>query len=66
MPNKMNPKTPTSRYIIIKITKFKTNKKKEFWGVPIVAQHATNLSNIHEDVNFIPGLAQWVKDLALV
>ena len=30
-------------------------------GVPIVAQHITNLTSIHEDV----GLAQWIKDWAV-
>ena len=33
-------------------------------GVSAVAHLDTNLTSIHEDVSWIPGLAQGVKDLA--
>ena len=34
-----------------------------FPGVPVVAQQVKNPKSIHEDVGWIPGLAQWVKNL---
>ena len=35
-------------------------------GVPIVAQWLTNMTRNHEVVGLIPGLAQQVKDPALL
>ena len=35
-------------------------------GVPVVAQHLANLISIPEDTGSIPGLSQWVGDLALL
>ena len=43
----------------------KLKKKKEALGAPVVAQWLTNPTRNHEGVGLIPGLAQWVKDLAL-
>ena len=35
-------------------------------GVPIMAHQVKDLTNTHEDVSLIPGLAQWVKDPVLL
>ena len=35
--------------------------KEETFGVPVVTQWIKNPTRISEDVDLIPGLAQWVK-----
>ena len=35
-------------------------------GVPVVAQWFTNPTRNHEVAGWIPGLAQWVEDLAML
>ena len=35
------------------------------WGVPLVAHCVKNLTSIHENAGYIPGLAQCVEEPAL-
>ena len=44
----------------------KKKKKKEKRGVPVVARQLMNPTNICEDLDLIPGLAQWIKDPVLL
>ena len=54
----------TKRYL--RCVRYKNNHSvNTHWGIPVVAQQLTNLTSIHEAAGSIPGLAQWVKDLAL-
>ena len=44
---------------------FHFHLKFKNWGVPVVAQWLTNPARNYEVAGSVPGLAQWVKDLAL-
>ena len=47
------------------MTVYTENAKESTIGVPVVAQQVKHPASIHEDAGLIPGLAQWVKGLAL-
>ena len=42
------------------------NRNEHNIRVPIVAQQVMNTTSIDKDSGSIPGLAQWLKDLALL
>ena len=50
---------------ILYLTKLLESQRAVLWEVPIVVQWVKNPTSIHEDEGLIPGLDQWVKDLAL-
>ena len=43
----------------------KKKKDSKIYFLGVIAQWLMNLTSIHEDAGLIPGLAWWVKDLAL-
>ena len=55
-------KESEKEWVYVFILLYKKKKKKR---VPLVTQWLTNPTRNHEVVALIPGLAQWVKDLAL-
>ena len=57
---------PYATEVAQEMAKRPKKKKKFIFGVPLVAQQVKNPTSIHKDAGLIPGLAQWVNDLALL
>ena len=53
-----------SNFHMLQVQSWKRKKKKEK-GSSHCGSAVTNRTSIHEDVGWIPGLSQWVKDLVL-
>ena len=56
---------PYAAGVALQRQKTRKKKKKDLLGVPIVARQKGILTRNHEVVGSIPGLDQWIKDLAL-
>ena len=54
--------TPLCVCVCVCVCDFKNYKG---YGVPVIAQWLTNPTSNHDVAGLIPGLVQWVKDLAL-